>query len=104
MNDQPFTSDPKLDRFLTNLDNTIASLDEKLDEHTEVHTKILAQTTATNGKIADIQKWRERMNGAVSVMIFIVPTILAFIGWMAYQITHFDDQIQQALSIYEVPE
>lgn len=104
MQEQPFTKNPQLDRFLTNLNNTITGLDEKLDEHTVVHTKILAQTTATNGKIADIQKWRERMNGAVSVMIFVVPTILAFIGWMAYQITRFDDQIQEALSVYEVPE
>lgn len=78
-------------------------LNEKLDDHTEVHTKILEQTTATNGKVAEIQRWRERMNGAVMVMVFIIPTLLGFIGWMAYEITHFDDQIQDALSVYEVP-
>lgn len=104
MNEQPFTKNPHLDRFLTNMSNAMDNITNKLDEHAEVHTQILEQTTATNGKVASIQKWRERMNGAVVVIVFLIPTLIGFIGWMAYQITTFDSQIQKALSVYEAPE
>lgn len=104
MSEQPFTKNPQLDRFLTNMDNAMANLDTKLDEHAQVHEQILQQTTATNGKVASIQKWRERMNGAVTVMVFLLPTLIGFIGWMAYEITTFDSQIQDALSVYESPQ
>ena len=103
MNDQPFTKNPHLDRFLTNMNNAMANLDNKLDEHAEVHEQILAQTTATNGKVASIQKWRERMNGAVLVIVFLLPTLIGLMSWMAYEITNFDDYVQQALKQYEVP-
>lgn len=103
MPEQPFTKNPKLDRFLTNMDNAIAIITEKLDEHSEVHDKILEQTTATNGKVASIQRWRERMNGAIVVIVFLIPTLIGFMAWMAYEVTHFDSKIQQALSVYEQP-
>ena len=101
--EQPFTNNAQLDRFLTNMDNAMTRLSDKLDGHAEVHDKILQQTTATNGKVASIQKWRERLNGAIAVMIFLIPTILGFLGWMAYEISHLDTKIHEALSVYEQP-
>jgi hypothetical protein len=101
--EQPYTKNAQLDRFLTNMDNAMADLSTKLDEHAEVHAQILEQTTTTNGKVASIQKWRERMSGAVAVMVFLVPTVLGFMGWMAYEITQFDEYVQEALSAYETP-
>jgi hypothetical protein len=78
-------------------------IEELLNSHTEVHKQILTQTTNTNGKVADIQKWRERVSGGIVVCAFVIPTFFGVIGWMAYQITTFDKQIQEALSVYEVP-
>ena len=101
--EQPYTKNPKLDRFLTGLEVSLSDVKGTLEDHTKVHTQILLQTTATNGKVADIQKWRERMSGAVVVCAFIIPTVFGMIGWMAYEITHFDERIQDALSAYEQP-
>lgn len=101
--DQPFTKNAQLDRFLTNMDNALENLGTKLDEHAEVHSQILEQTTATNGKVASIQKWRERMNGAVLVIVFLLPTLIGLMSWMAYEITNFDDYVQDALTQYETP-
>ena len=100
MSDQPFTKNAQLDRFLTNMDNAMSNICVKLDEHAEVHSQILEQTTTTNGKVASIQKWREQMKGAITVMVFLVPTIIGFMGWMAYEVTQFDNYVQEALSAY----
>lgn len=77
---------------------------QMFDEVTETLKRIETQTTNTNGKVAEIQKWRERVNGGVLVAVFVLPTFFTVIGWMAYQITTFDKQIQEALSVYEVPQ
>lgn len=78
-----------------------------LKSHDSVHNQILSQTTATNGKVADIQKWRERISGGIVVAAFVIPTFFGVIGgvigWLAYQVTTFDEKIQEALSVYEVP-
>jgi hypothetical protein len=78
-------------------------IEEMLRSHDDVHNAILSQTTTTNGKVADIQKWRERMSGGIIVCAFVIPTFFGVIGWMAYQITNFDKQVQEALSVYESP-
>jgi hypothetical protein len=78
-------------------------IEESLRSHDNVHNAILSQTTATNGKVANIQKWRERMNGGIIVAAFVIPTFFGVLGWMAYQITIFDEKIQEALSVYERP-
>lgn len=103
MTDQPYTKNPKLDRFITNMEHSIEDIKETLIEHTGVHAQILEQTTATNGKVGSIQKWREQMNGAIKVMVFIIPTVFGLMGWMAWEITHFDSKIKEALSVYETP-
>jgi hypothetical protein len=43
------------------------------------HEAILKQTTATNGKVAEIIKWKERMTGGIVVLNIIVVPVLLFL-------------------------
>jgi hypothetical protein len=49
-------------------------------ENKEDHQMIIEQTKKTNGTVADIQKWRFTINGALIIMnLFFVPIILFLI-------------------------
>jgi hypothetical protein len=41
--------------------------------------RILAQTTLTNGKMAEIQKWKERITGGMIVINVIVLPVVMFL-------------------------
>jgi len=66
--------------------------------HRGVETKldeILEQTTQTNGKVAEIQRWRERVTGATGVVVLILVPIL---GWGLWQLTKIDEKVQNGMS------
>ncbi len=82
---------------------------EKLDEHANTHSKILNAVNITNGKVADIQAWRERMNGGSIVAVaFLTAIIIPVISWMVYTVSTLDEiidkSIEKALSVYEIPK
>ena len=106
MTEQPFTKNPKLDRFITNMEHSIDNIKETLLEHTGVHSQILEQTTTTNGKVASIQKWRERTNGVMISLLFLFPFLIAGLWWASSIILHnsIEDAVKSALSIYEIPQ
>lgn len=55
-------------------------LNNLIIENKEAHRKILEQTCRTNGIVADIQKWRNMINGALIMMnVFLVPIVLYLI-------------------------
>lgn len=61
-----------------NIDVVIERLNNLLKENKEEHESILAQVTKTNGSVADIQKWRYILTGAIIIMnVFLVPIIIA---------------------------
>lgn len=53
------------------------------------------QTTTTNGKVAEIQKWKERMMGGIYVIMIILLPILS---WALYQISTIDQKVQNGVS------
>lgn len=57
--------------------------------------RIENQTTATNGKVADIQRWRERTTGAAGVVLIVVVPLLA---WGLYKVANIKDEIQRGVS------
>lgn len=76
---------------------------ERLDAHTEVHSQILTQVTNTNGKVAEIQKWRERMVGAMwAGSILFTLVIFPLVTWMVVEISTLNEKIAAALEDYEV--
>lgn len=69
--------------------------------------EILVQTKKTNGAIADINRWRERINGAAFVGGFFVTVIVVpVLSWAIYVLVNINQTIHasvdQALSAYDV--
>lgn len=82
-------------------------VDGRFDRQDVQLGKILDQTKATNGSVADINRWRERANGAFwAAGVFMATVILPIIGFVMYSIIHLDDSIQSAvdhsLSAYDI--
>lgn len=75
------------------------SLKQTLDAHTDVHTQILDHVKATNGKVAEIQKWRERMVGAMwAGGILCTVVILPLLTWAILEVNSLDEQINTAVT------
>lgn len=90
MNDKPFSN-----REITSMFQSIL---EKLDAHTDVHTSILSAVQTTNGKVADIQTWRERMNGGMTVTgIFLTVVIVPILTWAVWSILNIQFSIQETV-------
>jgi len=49
-----------------------------IEENAKEHQAILVQTTKTNGKVAAVSKWQERIIGAVAILSAVVlPVAIA---------------------------
>ena len=82
------------------LDERFGGLDEKLD-------LILRQTTKTNGSVANINRWRERVNGGSMVAgVFMTIVVVPILSWAIYVLVNITSVIHQsvdeALSAYEI--
>jgi hypothetical protein len=78
-------------------------LDEKLDNHSKVHGLILDQTTATNGKVAEIQKWKERVMGGFYVASSLgVTIILPLLIWAIVEVNDIENKIVKSLNNYQI--
>lgn len=62
--------------------------------------EINGRAKTTNGSVAEIMRWKERMTGAGTVILIVVLPLLT---WALYQISTWDSKLQQALSVYELP-
>lgn len=83
------------------------SLKETLQEHGKTHADILTAVKTTNGKVADIQGWRERMNGgAIVASSFMGVVIIPIIAWVVYSVLNMDTIVERsldkALQTYEI--
>ena len=63
---------------------TLEVLDERLTnwfrENKEDHETIIVQTTKTNGKVSELEKWKNNMTGALIILNVVVwPLVLLFI-------------------------
>jgi len=67
-----------------NEETILERLNNLIMDNKEEHKNILAQTTKTNGSVADIQRWRYICTGVILLMnVFFVPIILAIaIQWI----------------------
>jgi hypothetical protein len=59
-------------------------LDTLAKSNTEEHARIEVQTSSTNGKVADLVKWRYLMTGVIAVIGvlvtgIIIPIVVAFL-------------------------
>lgn len=77
-------------------DNTTNSLD-----------RIEEQTKKTNGTVADINRWRERVNGmAIASGIFMTVIVVPILAWSLYVLVNINESvhvaIDEALSAYDI--
>ena len=64
--------------IIERLDNLKRDNEEFKADNKREHEMILSQTTKTNGTVADIQRWRYIMTGAIIIMnVFLVPIIVS---------------------------
>ena len=67
--------------IIERLDNLKKDNEEFKEDNKREHEKILTQTTKTNGQVADIQRWRYIVTGAIIIMnVFLVPIVIAVVA------------------------
>ena len=69
-------------------------------------TEIKAQTINTNGKVAEIQVWKEQVKGGLKVLGLFLAAFFAISSWALVKIINLDSAIKEAvvseLSTYEI--
>lgn len=98
---------PESDFTNREINAMFAGVMNKLDDHSVVHDKILSAVNTTNGKVADIQRWREQVNGGAKVAAFFMAMIvMPILGWSIFVLSQREnkihDSIDEALSAYEI--
>lgn len=63
---------PTVEVLQERLDHVTRSVDEKLE-------KILEQTTLTNGRVNDLESWKDKIQGALIPISIISPVIAGLI-------------------------
>lgn len=108
MPNQPYTQDPQLDRFLTELSGSMSDIKKTLDGHTEVHEEILAQTKKTNGRVTTLENENLARRSVNKVLIFIAVPIfgmlMSYLTWIGLQVVSIDRTISEALESYQLEE
>lgn len=82
-------------------------IDEKWGDVANSLSRIEIQTTMTNGKVTDINRWRERINGgAIVAGVFMTLIVMPILGWSIFVLVNIKETIHlsvdQALSVYNV--
>lgn len=105
MPEQPYTENPQLDRFLTNIKDGMnagfGGVNSRLDT---LNGKVAAHEATNN----EFSKWRERVNGGMLASgVFMTVIVIPILLWAVWSLVNFKDsmraEIKDALSIYEVP-
>lgn len=69
--------------------------------------EIKNQTTKTNGSIADLNRWRERINGGTIVAgVFMSFVVIPILAWSLYVLVNINQTVNiavaQSLSEYNI--
>lgn len=69
--------------------------------------EIKSQTRLTNGYVADIKRWRERMNGgAIVAGFFMTVIVIPILAWAIYVLVNIQETIHRsvndALTVYDL--
>lgn len=83
--------------------------DERWSDVANSLSRIEIQTTLTNGKVGDINRWRERINGgAVVAGVFMTLIVMPILAWAIFVLVNINTtihhSIDEALSAYNIKE
>jgi hypothetical protein len=74
---------PELDNnaLLERLEGVTKLINEKFEHNAEQHNDILTQTKKTNGRVTDLESWKNKVIGAlVMTNIIILPVMFMIIS------------------------
>lgn len=103
----------EIDNYIKAVENSFIEVKQKLDdvhnENLSAHSRLDENQKITNGKIADIQKWRERANGAAWALGIVTTVIIVpLLTWAFVTIQKIPEKINEgimsALSNYEITQ
>lgn len=82
-------------------------IDEFMRDMRESNQRIETGVSYTNGKVGEINIWRERVNGALLASgAFMTLIVMPILGWAIYVLVNIDSSInasvQQSLSAYNI--
>lgn len=84
-------------------DFTNREINEMFNDIRSSMTRIENQTTKTNGRVGEMEKWRSFITGAVAVLVTLVVPILAWAIWTLANLNHIIHQtVDEALSAYDI--
>lgn len=112
MPEQDFTNreiNAMFGNVLDKLNEQNITSEKNRSEDTLIRKEILAAVNLTNGKISDVQAWRERMNGGTLVAsVFLTFIVIPILTWSVYTLVKLPETmhatIQDAFSEYEINE
>lgn len=105
---------PEQDFTNREIKSMIDGIMDKLDQHGEKHDEILVvvqdvrgEARATNGKVADINSWREQVNGGAKVAAFFFTVLVVpILGWAIFVLSTIEakihESLDQALQAYNI--
>lgn len=78
-------------------------IDEMFGDIKGSMSRIETQTTRTNGRVTELEKWKYAGMGATGVLTAVVVPILAWALWVLVNIqTQVHQAVDDALSAYEI--
>ena len=108
MPEQPYTEDPRLDRFLTEMSVAMKEIKYTLEEHTGTHEKILEQTMKTNGRVTKLENENLARRSVNKVLIFLTLPVLgifmSYLTWIGLEVVNIPKTIADTLENYVLIE
>lgn len=82
-------------------------IEEKWEDIANALSRIEIQTTTTNGSVANVNRWRERVNGALTASgVFMAFVVVPILAWSLYVLVNIQQTVHQsvdeALASYNV--
>lgn len=75
---------------------TLADIKSELAEVKSIGMDTHDQASTTNGKVAEISKWKEQMQGGIKVSVVFMGIITAAMGWLTVDyLNHRNKSITQ---------
>lgn len=99
--EQPYQK-REIDIFMQGMVQKFEDVNKKLDRNNDYQNKELAEikgmVSVTNGKVADIQKWREQTIGAIKATAVLgVMIIVPLLTWAFITVSKIDDKIKEGI-------
>lgn len=96
---------PEQDFTNREIKSMVDGIMDKLAEHGKKHEEILTtvqevrtEARSTNGKVAEVNKWREQVNGGAKVAAFFFAVLVVpILGWAIFVLSTIEAKIHQSI-------